>query len=82
MISKEHKEQIISTLKRELGSASAVKDFSNTLRSLNLCDLKDDVQLEKAAISGALSTFETYYQLGILPKLIEIAKLIKEENNG
>jgi len=72
MMNPEHKKQIIATLRREIGSAEGVKTFSNNLRSLNLCDLSDDVQLEKVANEGTLLTFLTFHQLGILPKLIEL----------
>ncbi len=68
----DHKKQIISTLKRELGSGSALTDFSQSLRELNLVDLSQDEQLEKAASDGSLMTYLTHYSLGIIPKLIEI----------
>jgi len=76
-MTKEHKAQIIATLKRETGSGKAVTEFSNSLRILNLCDLSDDKQLEKAASSGMLLTLLTYHQLGLLPKLIEISNEVK-----
>ncbi len=68
----EHKKQIISTLKRELGSNEEVSKFSSSLRELNLCDLRDDAQLEIVANDGSLMVFLTHYSLGIIPKLLEI----------
>ena len=68
----EHKKQVINTLKRELGSAAKVSEFSEALKVLQLIDLSDDVQLEAAVNDGSLMVFLTHYSLGIIPKLIEI----------
>jgi len=74
-MTKEHKNQIIKTLTRELGSASEVKKFSESLRSLNLVDLSLDASLEKVANNGTLLTYLSFYTLGIIPKLIELQTL-------
>jgi len=68
----EHKKQIVATLKRELGSGKELTKFSQSLRDLNLVDLSQDAQLEKAANDGSLMTFLTYFSLGLIPKLIEL----------
>jgi len=71
-ITSEHKQQIINTLKKELGSPSEVSKFSQSLKDLSLIDLSDDVQLEKATKDGSLITFVTFYGLGVIPKLCEL----------
>jgi len=68
----EHKKQIVKTLIRELGSSAEVSKFSQMLRDLQLVDLKQDAQLEKAANDGSLIIFVTYYSLGLIPKLSEL----------
>jgi hypothetical protein len=66
-------------LLEELGSSSQVKDFSESLRQLDICDLSDDTQFEKAvANEGAyIFTLLTHYQFGFIPKLLEIKQKIK-----
>ena len=69
---KEHKTQVIATLKRELGSVKEVSKFSNSLKELNLIDLSQDAQLEKAVNDGSLMTYLSMYSLGVIPKLLEL----------
>jgi len=69
---KEHKAQVIATLKRELGSGKEVSKFSNSLKELNLIDLSQDVQLEKAVNDGSLMAYLSMYSLGVIPKLLEL----------
>ena len=71
-MNKEHKAQIIKTLKRELGSGAEVSKFSEALKVLQLIDLSKDEQLESAVNDGSLMVFLTHYSLGFIPKLIEI----------
>jgi len=74
----EHKKQVIATLKRELGSGKAVSAFSQSLRELNLIDLKDEKQLESAVNDGSLMVFLTHYSLGFIPKLLELKYMEKQ----
>ena len=69
---KEHKAQVIATLKRELGSGKEVSKFSNSLKELNLIDLSQEVQLEKAVNDGSLMAYLSMYSLGVIPKLLEL----------
>ena len=76
-MTKEHKTQIIATLKRELGSGKEVSKFSNSLKELNLIDLSQDAQLEKAVNDGSLMTYLSMYSLGVIPKLLELKYMEK-----
>jgi HJR/Mrr/RecB family endonuclease len=73
------KGQVITWLMKEMKSKKAVSDFSNTLRSLNICDLKDDEQLERVATTGAINTLVAMYQMGILSKLIQVQNIAQGE---
>ena len=76
-MTKEHKAQIIATLKRELGSGKAVSAFSQSLKDLQLIDLSKDEQLESAVNDGSLMVFLTHYSLGFIPKLLELKYMEK-----
>jgi len=76
-MNKEHKAQVIATLKRELGTGKAVSEFSNSLKELQLIDLSQDVQLEKAVNDGSLMTYLSMYSLGVIPKLLELKYMEK-----
>ena len=64
----------------ELGGVENAKDFSNSLRYLDLCDLKDDADLLRVTDNGGilLQTLVSWYQLGFVSKLIEIKKKVKD----
>ena len=75
------KSHLIGFLIRELGGADNVKEFSNLLRELGICDLKKDSHLELAAADGGalLSTLVSWYQLGLLPKIAELKAKFKDK---
>jgi hypothetical protein len=78
---KQKRELTAKALLKELGSAELVKDFSNSLRELGICDLKDDESFCKAIADGGeyLSTLLVMYQFGSIPKIIEIKNKIGEQ---
>ena len=61
-------------LVKELGNPHKVKEFSSTLRDLNICDLSTDKHLDAVTKDGGaiLIVLVSWYQLGMLSKLIEI----------
>jgi hypothetical protein len=71
--------QVIKHLKTELGSPDKVKDFSNLLRSLNICDLRDDLDLKAVATTGAIDNLIALYMMGVLNKLSQIKEIINQE---
>ena len=77
---KRKRKHLIEFLIKELGGVEKVKHFSSLLKSLNLCNLTEDNDLEKVAANGGviLQTLVTWYMLGFLDKLNDIKKLIKE----
>ena len=74
--------QVIKHLKSELEKNSNVKDFSNLLRSLSICDLRDDNDLQAVATTGAIDTLLALYKLGVLSKLSQTKEIIQENRNG
>jgi hypothetical protein len=74
--------QVIKHLKSELEKNSNVKEFSNLLRSLSICDLKDDNDLQAVATTGAIDTLLALYKLGVLNKLSQTKEIIQENKNG
>ena len=79
-MSKDDREHLVSFLIKELNGSANVKLFSQTLRELDLCDLQDDKHLEQVTKDGGaiLATLVSWQQLGLLGKLSEIKKRIKE----
>jgi len=71
---------LISFLTKELGSIEKVKNFSNTLKELSLCDLTVDKELERVTENGGavLAVLITWFNLGLLDKLVDTKKLIKD----
>ncbi len=70
-------------LLKELGSADKVREFSSSLRLLNILDLRDDDDLEAVTTNGLIDTLVVLYQFGTISKLVEIktkVKFQKEEN--
>ena len=65
----------------ELGGVDKVKDFSSTLRFLDLCDLQNDEEFVRVTDNGGaiLGTLVSWYQLGFISKLREIKEGIKHE---
>jgi len=75
------KSHLIGFLVTELKGGENVKDFSESLRTLDLCDLRNDKHLDKVAENGGalLQTLVSWYQLGFISKLIDIKKGINDE---
>jgi hypothetical protein len=75
------RKQVEKVLLRELQTADNVKRFSQTLRELEICDLRDDTEFLNISKDGApyLLTLLTYSFAGILDKLLEIKKHTKEK---
>jgi len=73
--------QLVDWLKKELGSVHNVKEFSETIRYLELGDLRDDKEFTRITDDGGavLLTLVSWYSLGLLSKLKEIKQKIKEE---
>jgi hypothetical protein len=65
---------VTEALLKELQSVDNVKRFSQMLRDLDICDLRDDTEFENITKDGApyLLTLITYYTFGMLDKLLEI----------
>jgi hypothetical protein len=76
----EKRKQLTEWLVKELGSPEKVKEFSQLLRELQLCDLRSDKHFNAVTDDGAavLMTFITWYQFGFLHKLKEIKNKIGE----
>ncbi len=74
------KEQLVAFLIKELGSAEAVKTFAHDLRALKIADLSNIYDIEKLTEDESVRLFSlvTYHQFGILSKLTELQKHIKE----
>ncbi len=63
-------------LVKELGKSNT-KEFSSLLRDLNICDLRDDTELEKVTHHGLIDTLVVLYKFGTLSKLYQVKKEIK-----
>jgi len=76
----EKRKQFTEWLVKELGSPEKVKEFSQMLRDLDICDLRDDTEFENAVKDGApmMLTLISYYTFGILHKLKQIKQEIKK----
>ena len=74
------RDQLTGMLIKELGNASNVKEFSQMLRDLDICDLRDDTEFNNITKDGApyLLTLITYFNFGFLNKLLEIKQHTKE----
>jgi len=77
----EKRKQFTQFLLKELGKADKVKEFSQLLRELHICDLRDDEDFDHITKDGApyLLTLLTHYNFGLLGKLVEIKRKIKGE---
>ena len=75
-----HKDKLLKLLKQQLGSNEHIKQFSNELKLLGICDLSQSkVQEYITSQEGAvyLFTLVTHYNFGLLNKLVEIQDKIK-----
>jgi len=76
----QRRKALISYMKSEGLEDEDIKSFSSALRELGLCDLRNDEDLVKVTETGAFNSFFVLYRLGVVPKLLEIKKMIKEYN--
>ena len=74
------RKQVTEALLKELQSADNVKRFSQLLRDLDICDLRNDTEFNNITKDGApyLLTLITYFNFGFLDKLLEIKQHTKE----
>jgi len=77
---KSKRQHLTGFLISELGGVENVKDFSNQLRFLGLCDLKDDQEFLRVTGNGGelLGTLVSWYQLGFVSKMVYLKEKIKE----
>ena len=59
-----------------------MKEFSNLLRHLNICDLREDDDLKAVATTGAIDNLVVLYMMGVLNKLAQIKEIIKGDKDG
>lgn len=72
------RDHLVQYLVKELGSTDNVKEFSSNLRDLSICDLRDDDDLKAVTESGAIDTLKVLYQMGVINKLVDVQKIVKE----
>ncbi len=72
------REALVDYLTKELG-IHHVRDFSESLRILGVCDLLDDQDLEIVTSHGMIDTLVVLFRLGTLSKIIEVKSLISEQ---
>ena len=72
------REALVDYLTKELG-IHHVRDFSESLRKLNICDLLSDEDLVKVTETGAIDSLVVSYRMGVVSKLIEVQKIVKGE---
>ena len=74
------REQFTEHLLKELQTPNNVKRFSQLLRDTDICDLRDDNDFDAITKDGApmLLTLLTYFNFGMLDKIAEIKRTIKE----
>jgi len=70
------REALVDYLVKELG-VHHVRDFSETLRQLGVCDLKDDNDLIAVTSNGLIDTLVVLWKFGTLSKLLDVKKEIK-----
>ncbi len=72
------REALVDYLTKELG-IHHVRDFSESLRILGICDLLDDQDLEIVTSTGLIDTLVVLFKFGTLSKLIETKSAIAEQ---
>ena len=77
-ITNKRREALVDYLVKEMG-IHHVRDFSEALRILGICDLKDDQDLEIVTSHGMIDTLVVLFRLGTLSKLIEVKSHIGEQ---
>ena len=71
---------LVNHLTKEMG-IDKVRDFSESLRILDICDLRDDHDLKTVTENGMIDTLIVLYRLGTLTKVIEVKNYIKDRRN-
>ena len=81
MANNSKQQQLASFLLSHLKSPHKVRQFSQLLRDLSICDLRSEHDVENVASNeGAyLFTLLTYYEFGLLAKLAEIKGVVQAE---
>jgi len=72
---------VVDHLVKELGVKN-VREFSESLRELDICDLKDDSDLKAVTSNGLIDTLVVLYKFGTTTKLLSVKKTIKGLTNG
>jgi len=74
------RKQFTEHLIKELDGPTNVKRFSQLLRDTDICDLREDKDFDRITRDGApmLLTLITYFNFGMLDKIAEIKRTIKE----
>jgi len=72
------REAVVDYLVKELG-VHHVRDFSEALRLLDICDLKDDTDLVTVTEGGLIDTLLVLYKFGTLTKVIEVKSKIHDQ---
>ena len=71
------REVLVEYLVKELG-IHHVRDFSECLKELDICNLTDDKDLVKVTSEGLIDTLVVLYKFGTLTKLLEVKKEIRK----
>ena len=72
------REELIKYLTSQLG-INHIRDFSEALKTLEICDLTDDIDLVTVTSTGLIDTLIVLYQFGTLTKVIEVKSAIAEQ---
>lgn len=67
------REALVDYLTKEIG-IQHIREFSESLRILDICDLKDDDDLKKVTSNGLIDTLVVLFKFGTLTKLVQIKK--------
>ncbi len=77
-ITNKRREALVDHLVKEMG-VHHVREFSESLRILDICDLKDDNDLITVTENGMIDALIVLYRLGTLTKVIEIKGYIADQ---
>ncbi len=72
----DRRKAVVNHLTKELG-IHHVREFSESLRELGICDLKDDTDLKTVTENGLIDTLVVLFKFGTLTKLLEVKKEIQ-----
>lgn len=59
--------------------ANNTKEFSEVLRQLDVCDLRNDADLKAVTGNGLIDTLLVLYKFGTLTKLLDVKKQIRRK---